>query len=237
MPTLTPIALSAMHHRQVALDAVMLESDGWQRPARYGPVEAEVERVRSSVGLHDVSPVGKLILHGEDITSLLQAAAPDVGTLDIGKAARHQLKGESGAMDVILARLAADEALVLTGPGQAPVVAGILALSPEDCAHAVDVTSALAGLKVTGPLSHRLLASVTELNISPREFPNMTCAQVKVAEIHGTVLRRDLGGLTSYDLYVGREYGVYIWDALMEAGEEYGLVPFGTEAMESLRAQ
>ena len=64
----------------------------------------------------------------------------------------------------------------------------------------------------------------------------MTCAQAKLAEIHGTVLRRDLGGLTSYDLYVGREYGVYMWDALMEAGEEHGLVPFGTEAMESLRA-
>ena len=76
MPTLTPIALSAMHHRQVALDRRHAgKADGWQRPARYGRVEVEVKRVRSSVGLHDVSPVGKLILHGEDITSLLQAAA------------------------------------------------------------------------------------------------------------------------------------------------------------------
>ena len=235
MPNLTPIALSAMHHRQVDLDAVMVERDGWQRPARYGRIEDEVERVRSSVGLHDVSPVGKLILHGEGITSLLQALAPDVGTLEIGRAARHQLKGGSGATDVVLARLAADETLVLTGPGQAPVVAGILALSPGDCAHAVDVTSALAGLKVTGPLSHRLLASVTELDISPSEFPNMTCAQAKVAEIHGTVVRRDLGALTSYDLYVGREYGEYMWDALVEAGEEDNVSPFGIEAMARLQ--
>ncbi len=147
---------------------------------------------------------------------------------------RRRIRLKAGSFQTMMA---ADEALVLTGPGQAPVVAGILAQSPGDCAHAVDVTSALAGLKVTGPLSHRLLAFVTELDISPWEFSNMTCAQAKVAEIHGTVLRRDLGGLTSYDLYVGWEYGVYMWDALMEAGEEYGLTPFGTEAMERLRKQ
>jgi sarcosine oxidase subunit alpha len=226
-----------MHHRQVEQGAVMAEGDGWQRPARYGPVEDEVARVRSSVGLHDVSPVGKLLLQGDDVTSALQAAAADAVTLDIGRVARHRLEGESGVVDVVVARLAADEALVLTGPGQAPAVAGILAHSPDACSHAVDVTSALAGFKVAGPMSYRLLALVTELDISPREFSNMSCAQARFAEIHGTVLRRDLGGLTNYDLYVGREYGVYMWDALTEAGEEYGLAPFGTETMERLRRQ
>ena len=62
----------------------------------------------------------------------------------------------------------------------------------------------------------------------------MTCVQAPVAEVHGTLLRRDAGGLLSFELYYGREYGEYVWDALMGAGEEYGVSPFGVEALKSL---
>ena len=73
------------------------------------------------------------------------------------------------------------------------------------------------------------------MDISPPAFADTSCAQGKVAEVHGTVLRRDLRNITSYDLYVGREFGLYMWDTLLEAGEEHHITPYGTEAMEMLR--
>ena len=233
MTTQTPVGLSAMHQQHVDLGAVMEEVDGWQRPTRYLSVEEELEQIRKGVGLCDVSPTGKLLIQGEAIDDILGTAFPKLGALDIGDARAQSLKTGSTDSEVLLARLAADEALALTPPNMAPQVAESLE-GPEQCIHALEITSALAGVKVAGPLAHQLLAAVTEIDVSLDGFSNMTCAQAPVAEVHGTLLRNDMDGLLSFELYFGREYGEYMWDALMEAGEEYGVVPFGIEALKSL---
>ena len=212
----------------------MVDRHGWQRPARYTSVDDELDRLRQAVGVCDVSPNGKLLVQGEDIDALLSAAFPETASLKTGHTLRQQLRGTPAAQEMVLARLADDEVLVLCAPGQAPSVAGTLSQAPAECGHAVDITSALTGFKIAGPLAHRLLAAVTELDTSPEAFDDMSCAQARVAEVHGTVLRLDAGALLSYELYVDRGYGEYMWEVLMEAGEEHGAVPFGTEALERL---
>ena len=151
---------------------------------------------------------------------------------------RHSLaNGPGAAWSVVLARLAHDEALILTESDQAPSVCEALEQQADQCAHVVDVTSGLAGIRTTGPSGDLLMASVTEVDTSPRALPNMRCAQTKVAEIHAVLLRLDLGSLLSYDLYFGRELGEYMWQALFEAGEEYGAIPIGIEAMARLEGR
>ena len=236
MATSTPIALSALYYMQVALCAVMVDGDGWRRPARFTSAEEELELLQGAVGLCDVSPSGKLLIQGEAIDALLDAAFPDMGPLDTGRVQRQPFKGGTGVHEVILARLADDELLVLSAPGLAPSVAELLSEAPVECGHAVDITSSLTGVKIAGPLAQRLLAAVTELDTSPEPFPDMSCAQTKVAEVHGTLLRRDAGALLSYELYFDRGFGEYMWDALMEAGEVYGVAPFGIEAMARLES-
>ena len=234
MATWTPVALSALHHRHVGLGAAMVESDGWQRPARYTAPEDELNQLRNAVGICDISPVGKVLLQGEAIEPLLNTAFGEVGGLDIGRLRISHLRSDPNDQGALLARLAADEVLVLTTPNRSPSVSDALSAEPGQCGHAVDLTSALAGLKIAGPLAHRLLAGVTEVDTDPVAFADMSCAQAKVAEIHGTLLRRDAGALLSYELYFGREFGEYMWDALVEAGEEYGVAPFGIEALKLL---
>ena len=231
MTTRKPVALSGMHHMHVAQGANMVESDGWQRPSRYTSVEEESDRLREFVGICDISPVGKINIQGEDIDSLLGTAFPDVKELDIGHMIKQRSQGADGRQDVVLARLAADELMVLTPPNKVTVLAESLGQASEQRVHPVDVTSGLAAVKIAGPLSPRLLSAVTELNTFASAFPDMTCAQGKVAEVHGLLLRRDFGALTSFELYFGREYGEYMWDVLMEAGAEYSITPFGTETL------
>ena len=229
-----PIKLSAMHHRHLELGAVMAESRGWQRPSRYGPVESEVERIRSAVGLFDISPSGKLAVQGADIDSLFGSVFADVGPIEIGRL-RVQLFGEvSDLQTVLMLQLATDEALVLTEPDEVHSVYEALRSREDGCAHTVDITSALAGVRVTGPSAPLLLASLTELDVSPAGFSNMSCAQTRVAEIHGTLLRVDLAGELNYDLYVERDLGEYIWETALDAGEVLDVTPYGTEAMSRL---
>ena len=229
-----PVALSAMHHRQLELGAEMVEVDGWQRPVRYTTATQELERVRRTTALCDVSPAGKLRIQGEELDTVCRAAFGDVPLAEVGGVAWHRMPGDTEAVPVALARLASDEVLAITAPNLASAISETIDNGTGRCAHVVDVTSGLAGVKVTGPSAHLLLAGVAELDLAPEVFANMSCAQAKVAEIHGVILRHDVGGLLSYDLYFDREFGEYMWDALMEAGRAYEVTAYGMEALSAL---
>ena len=228
-----PTALSAMHHRHVAHGATMVERGGWRMPARYTSVDEEIASVRDAVGICDISPAGKLSLQGEELDPLLRTTFPGSAAFETGRAQSGRANGGPSALDVLVARLASDEALLFTAPGRAPALAESLGRS-TDCAHVVDVTSALAGARIVGPMSRGLLAAVTELDTSADVFPDLSCAQGKFAEVYGVLIRQDLGGLLGYRFYFGRELGEYMWDVLLEAGEEHGVVPFGIETLASL---
>ena len=232
MATSTPVALSALHQVHLALGADMADGGSWQRPSSYTSAEAEFDGLRNAVGLCDVSPAGKLLVQGEDIDAYLGTAFSEIADLPGGRVLRRQPKGAGS--HATLARLAGDEVLVFTGPGQATAFAETLGEAADRCVHAVDVTSALAGIKIAGPRSHHLLAAVTELDTSPQAFDDLSCAQARIAEVHGTLLRLDAGDLPSYELYVDRGYAEYIWEALMEAGAHLGVVPFGSDALAQL---
>ena len=234
MADLTPVALSAMHHKHLELGASLIESDGWKRPSRYTTPEDEAERLKQGIGVCDISPVGKLSVQGDDIESLLKSAFPKGDVVERLRVQRRRIGRGSSAQEIGLARLADDELLVLTRPGEAATVAERFADKPVECARTVDVSSGLAAVSTVGPRSRELLARLTELDAREESFPDMSCAQVKLAEIYAIVLRRDVGGLLGYELYFEREYGEYIWDALFHA-EDLGVVPFGVEALELLR--
>ena len=223
-----PVALSPLHHAQVELGAEMALIDGWLRPARHGGADEELAAMRSAVGVCDVSPIGKLSLQGTGMDALLSNAFPDSRLPAVGRAVRVD-------DETVVARLAHDEALLTTTAGRPERLGVSTADAGDVCAHVVDVTSALAAVRVAGPRAPDLLAALTELDVSADAFPDASCAQSRFAEIHGTLVRLEAAGMPGYTLLFGREYGDYMWESMMEAGERYGLVPFGIEALSRLR--
>ena len=215
-----PAARSAMHYRHLELGAVMAEHDGWTLPARYTDAETEAARVREGVGITDISHIGKIRLQGDSVDEALPGyQATSVGSVSI-------------SCDTMVTRLADDDCMILTG--QAKVDQVLTSLNLDGCTHLVNVTSVLAAVRIIGPNTPAVLAGVTDLDLAPAYFPNLSCAQAMVAEIHGTVIRRDVGGLLVYDLYFGRDYGDHMWESLIDAGEPHGLTPFGLEALRVL---
>lgn len=227
LPRSRPVALSPLHHRHVELGAQMELIDGWLRPMCYASADDELSAVRSGVGICDVSPMGKLSLLGE-VDALLSGVLPGRPLPAVGRSARIDDDG-------FVARIAHDEALVTTAVGGASAVEERLTESASGCAYVVDVTSALAAVRIVGPRAPELLAALTELDVRRDAFDDTSCAQSSFAEIHGTLVRLDAAGLPACTLFFGREYGDYMWESIMEAGERYGLVPFGIEALGRLR--
>ena len=224
-----------MHYLHLQRGAVMEDSDGWQQPVRFTSVDEEFQQLQATGGLCDISPVGKLNLQGDELEPFLNTAFPGMGPLSLGSVRRLNIGNSPDAEPVVIARLADDEAWVLTGINQSQLVDGVLGEQADQCAHVLDITSGLAGVSIAGPAAQRVLAGVSELDTDAEMFPNMTCAQANAAEIHIMLVRLDFDSVPGYQLYFGREFGEYMWDGLIEAAEEYGITPVGIEAMARLR--
>jgi len=112
----------------------------------------------------------------------------------------------------------------------------VLSESPVDPpSGATDVTSVYANLFLAGPRSKGVLEKLTSLDISDARLPNLSCAQASLAHVHAIILREDIGSIFGFHLLVSREYGESVWEAILEAGHECHLEPFGLGALDLLR--
>ena len=245
MPATAPERRTAMYHAQLAMGAVMSDADGWRLPAHYGDAARETAWLRETVGVSDISPIGKARVVGADaaqaVLALLSHAAylPPGSLIETGwpPTERHSERREDPLPDgkLLAACLAPDEFLLLTPPGLASSAIEAIQAANAPCCHAIDVTSGLCGVALIGPAAADLLSRVTELDVSPRARLDLTCVQTRIAEIQGLLLRRDTRGYTIWHLYASREFGEYLWEVLIQAAQEVGGGPAGTEALLGLR--
>ena len=215
-----PHKVSTLYRTHLALGARWVENGEWRLPEAFADPQLEAERVRQSVGLQDVSATCKLDLKGRDIETLLA--------------------GLASATQLYVFRLRPDHALLHTPPARQGEVAEELlrALSQEPCcAHLTDVTSALSAFALVGPKAGGVLAKLTSLDLRPQAFADGACAQTAVAKVHAIMIRQDWGRLPAYRLLLDRSYAEYAWEAIRQAGESLGLVPFGLAAARLLRGE
>lgn len=232
----SPFKLTALHHQHLRLGATMIDHVGWQRPAHYTCMEEELQQIRTTGGICDTSPAGKFYIQGDDVGALLENVFPDVASLEINSTAISNLSVLSNSTigPLFISRFSHDEVLITFSPDEEVPVSQVLKESLKGCLHMVDMTSNYAAIHVVGPGSVQLLIQLTDLNISPDTFPDLSCAQGQMAEIYTIIVRCDQGGLPSYDVYVGRDVSEYVWEAMLETGHGLGIVPVGFESLEQL---
>ena len=234
MAIATPERRTAMYHAQLAMGAVMADADGWQLPVRYGDASREAAWLRETVGVADVSPIGKVRVVGADAAQAVKTLLPEAEELPIGSVSEADSPLERGGK-LLAARLAPDEFVALTPAGVAPHAVDAMQSAPSNCAYAIDVTSGLCGVAIVGPATQNMMSRITETDTSPRALPDLSCVQSRFADIQGLLLRRDVNGIVMYQLYAGREFGEYLWEVLIETAHEVGGGPVGTEALLGLR--
>ena len=225
----------------------------WRRPYCYRnagedretSVIREIGNVRGNVGLLDASTLGKIVVKGPDAgrfmdllyTNMMSSLAP-------GRCRYGLMCNEQGFLmdDGVVARLSEDTFLCHTTTGGADHVHAHMEewLQTEwwDLkVYAANVTEQWAQIAVVGPNARKLLDRLGGMDLSPEAMPFMAWAEGELFGIPARVFRISFSGELSYEVAVPANRGLALWTALMEAGADMGVMPYGTEALHVLRAE
>jgi sarcosine oxidase subunit alpha len=240
---LHPLKLTAMHYKHVELGARMMDMGEWKRPLLYTSVEEEYKTVREGVGIIDVSTLGRLDVKGRDAAKLLDFVYTHTfSNLKVGKSRYGVICDDAGIIldDGTVTRLSDTRYFITTTTGNIDFVEQWLtwwATAQKLDAHVTNVTAGLAAINVAGPKARDLLGKLTGINLSTEAFPYMNSAEGDVAGVPCILLRIGFVGETGWEIHFPAEYGEYFWDALLEAGKEFGVKPFGVETQRVLRLE
>lgn len=108
--------------------------------------------------------------------------------------------------------------------------------TPDRAQAGIDVTSVYTSLRLVGPRSTAVLGKLTSLNLGSKTFPNRTCAQASLAYVPAIFLRDDIQELFGIHLLVTREYAESVWEAILHAGHEFHISPYGLATLRLLSA-
>lgn len=229
---------SPLHDRHVTLGAKLAEFGGWDMPLEYagGGVLAEHKAVREAVGLFDVSHLGKALVRGTGAAAYVNDCfTNDLERIGPGKAQYTLCCDEDGGtVDDLIAYLRSDFEVFLIP--NAANTAAVVAKLQEQAPEGIEITDQhrdYAILAIQGPKSDEVLQS---LNL-PVDHEYMSFADATIAGKDITVCRTGYTGERGYELVVPANDAVDVWDAVIAAGEPYGIRACGLGARDTLRTE
>ena len=250
-----PARRTPMHEWHEAHGAVWEDVGRWKRPRYYArnadedmdeAVRRECLAARGGVAMLDASTLGKIDVQGADAAAFLDRVYSNgFRRLAIGRCRYGLMLREDGTIldDGVTARVAEDRYLMHTTTGNAEAVLAWLELWrqtewPELDVHLTSVTDHWATAAVVGPKSRALLRRLCDdIDLSPNAFRFMDFRAGHVAGVAARVYRISFSGELSFEVNVAAQHGTRVWEALMAAGEELDVTPYGTETMHVLRAE
>lgn len=228
---------SPLHDRHVALGAKFAEFGGWTMPVEYtnGTIK-EHTAVREAVGIFDVSHLGKAMITGPGAAEHVNATlSNDLHKIQPGKAQYTLCLDESGGIvDDLIAYYSDDEHVLLVpnAANTAEVVRRILEVAPEGVTvH--DHHQDYAVLAVQGTRSDEVLTAVG----LPVGHDYMTFVQADFGGTGVVVCRTGYTGERGYELIVDNETAGALWDAIMAAGAQHGILACGLGSRDTLRTE
>ncbi|SFT93959.1 sarcosine oxidase subunit alpha family protein [Sedimentitalea nanhaiensis] len=252
-----PVRETPSHKWATEQGAVFVETGNWLR-AQWFPkpgetewrqsVDREVRAVRGSVGVCDVTTLGKIDVQGTDAAQFLNKVyANAFAKLAVGKTRYGLMLREDGiAMDDgTTARLAEDHFVMTTTTANAVGVYRHLefvhqCLCPDMDVQLISTTEAWAQYAVAGPNSRKLLQKIVdpEFDISNEGFEFMACREITVCGgLRARLFRISFSGELAYEIAVPTRYGDALIRRLMTAGAEFDVVAYGTEALGVMRIE
>jgi sarcosine oxidase subunit alpha len=237
---LTPARRTSIHFRHEEAGAQIMWAGPWKRPYAYGEKpEDEVRAVHESLGVIDVSTLGKLLVEGREAAQLLERLYPNrFSDLRPGRIRYGVLTSDAGRImdDGTVARLADDLYYVTTTSTGADAVTAWFewwnAVWGYE-AEIVNVTGALAAVNLAGPRAREVLQRLTEAEVDPDAFRYLDAKEIEVAGIPCLTLRIGFVGELGYELHFPSPAGEHLWDRLVSEGAR----PFGLEPQRILRLE
>src|SRR5207237_365316 len=239
-----------VHDWHEAAGATFVPTGLWLRPLVYSrrqgweAVLNEARAVRRSVGITDVSTLGKIDVQGPDAARFLDFIyANSFSTLAVGRARYGIMLREDGMLldDGTTSRLAPEHFLFTTTTGKGAATLEhmefhLQAVWPQFQVLLTDVGDQWAQFAVAGPRSREVVAAVVAgLDLSNEAFPFMAASVATIAGVAGRVFRISFSGELAYELAVPAGHALAVWSAVLEAGKPFGIAPSGLDALNTLR--
>ncbi|MGE0725017.1 MAG: sarcosine oxidase subunit alpha family protein [Alphaproteobacteria bacterium] len=249
-----PTRRTPLHRWHLARGAEMMEAGLWMRPSFYPrPGESawdailrEARAVRQAVGICDVSTLGKIDVQGPDAATFLDRLYVNTfSTLPVGKARYGLMLREDGMVfdDGTTSRLAEDRFFVTTTTANAARVLEhmefhLQAVWPDLDVQVASVTDQWASMSLAGPRARETLARVVSgCDLANDAFPFMAVGEGAVAGCPVRLFRISFSGELAYEVATPAGHAVAVWEAILAAGSDRGIEPYGVEALGLLRIE
>ena len=218
--------------------AKTIDFGGWDLPVQFSSIKAEHEAVRTKAGLFDVSHMGEIIVNGADSLAFLQKMMTnDVAKVKGGRAQYTAMCNEQGGVidDLLIYKFTDDNYLLVVNAANTEKDFQWLKQHAEGDVQIENVSASYAQLAIQGPLAEKILQKLTpDKNLQEIRFFAFD-SHVQIIGHEALVSRTGYTGEDGFEIYCQTEAAEAIWEAIMEAGKEEGLLPCGLGARDTLR--
>jgi aminomethyltransferase len=231
---------TALTKKHIELGAKMVEFAGYSMPIQYSNLIQEHENVRTKVGMFDVSHMGEFLVEGKGSLELLQyVTSNDVSKLSPGKVQYSCLPNEEGGIvdDLLVYMMDTDKYMLVVNASNIEKDWNWISKWNEKFgAEMKNASEFMSLLAIQGPKATETLQKLTQVNLKDIPYYNFqigTFAGVDNVIISNT----GYTGAGGFEIYMKNEEALKIWDAIVEAGKEFGLMPIGLGARDTLRLE
>ncbi|MGX1901076.1 glycine cleavage system aminomethyltransferase GcvT [Thermolongibacillus altinsuensis] len=217
--------------------AKTIDFGGWELPVQFSSIKEEHEAVRARAGLFDVSHMGEIEVKGKDSLVFLQKVMTnDVAKLTNGRAQYTLMCYENGGTvdDLLIYKKDEDHYLLVVNAANTEKDVEWLNQHVFGDVELTNISEKIAQLALQGPLAEKVLQTLTDIDLSQMKFFEFK-DNVNLQGINALVSRTGYTGEDGFEIYCRAEDAIILWNAILEAGKEDGVLPCGLGARDTLR--
>lgn len=230
---------TALFNKHISLGAKMVPFAGFEMPVQYSGLTEEHFAVREKVGIFDVSHMGQFLVEGAGAKELLQYITTNsVDALVDGKAQYSCLPNENGGIvdDLIIYKMADEKYFVVVNASNIEKDWNHINKYNKFEAKLSNLSDEMSLIAIQGPKALETLQKLTSTNLSDISYYHFTVGEV--AGVKNIIISNTgYTGSGGFEIYLKNENAELLWDEITKAGKEFGLIPCGLGARDTLRLE
>ncbi|MFM9944735.1 MAG: glycine cleavage system aminomethyltransferase GcvT [Bacteroidia bacterium] len=234
--TLKLVPLNDVH---IAAGGKMVPFAGFNMPVQYSGLLPEHHAVRNNVGIFDVSHMGEFRLKGPGVLDLLQrVTSNDVSKLTDGKVQYSCLPNDTGGIvdDLLVYRWTENEYYLVVNAGNIDKDWDWISKHNTGGVEMLNMSDGMSLLAVQGPNAIKVLQKLTDVNLSEMEYYTFKMG-IMAGKADTIISNTGYTGAGGFEIYMKNDDAEHFWNAILEAGKEFGIIPAGLGARDTLRLE
>lgn len=226
-----------LYEKHCELGGRIIDFGGWLLPVQYTDIIKEHEQVRKNAGLFDVSHMGEIIIKGPDAEIFIQ----NLITNNIIGAKEHRIvyspmcyPNGGVADDLLIYKYSEQHYLFIVNASNSEKDYAWIKQNAKGLVEVLNVSDNYAQLALQGPKAEIILQKLTDTLLSEISFFGFK-PEVSLSGVEAIVSRTGYTGEDGFEIYINSESAIYLWEKILLAGKDEGLVPVGLGARDTLR--